>query len=248
MVSRLSLDYMKLNKANHADELFDSLIMMTATKPKERMVLIDYGGGSGMLSMQAKRMGIGTVIYCDLVGQMCSDAREIAKTKELEADHYVQGDIDDLIEYLQKHKLEVDAICSHDVIEHIVDLEYFAKRLMHVPHNKMTCSLSSGANLYNPLILYRTLRAHRIAKEAYKTITGPYLSTWLNPRHPKSGYWPEHLMRINYIQRVFKMAGFDVTITPGTYTRSNWRKVINPAILFLGYMVSPYLIVHLTTP
>ena len=58
-------------------------------KPLADMVFIEYGGGTGFLSLLAKRMVIGTVIYNDIYDISCKDAKEIARTLECQADHYV---------------------------------------------------------------------------------------------------------------------------------------------------------------
>jgi hypothetical protein len=47
--------------------------------PLDRFVFVDYGGGSGMLSLLAKELSIGTVIYNDIYDVSCHDARIIAK-------------------------------------------------------------------------------------------------------------------------------------------------------------------------
>ena len=39
------------------------------------MVLIDYAGGVGDLSLLAKELGIGTVIYNDISDELAKDAR-----------------------------------------------------------------------------------------------------------------------------------------------------------------------------
>lgn len=246
MISELSKEYLIRNSANCADELFAFLINRAiGDASSENITLVDYGGGTGMLSMQAKRMGIKTVIYCDMEKQMYDDAQEIASGLGLEADHYVCGDIDKLVSYCRENNLVVNAVCSHDVLEHIADLEHFAHRLRDLPHDRMTCCLSSGANLYNPIILFRTLKMHRSVKKSYRNIQGPYRSTWLNPRHPITGYWQERLMTLSYLEKVFSSKGFSVTFEPGLYTRSNWRKIINLLIQVIGYVAAPYYVTFL---
>ena len=61
-----------------------------------KCVFIDYGGGSGMLSLLAKELGVGTVIYNDIYDVCCRDAKIIAESIGNKADYYVQGDIKDL--------------------------------------------------------------------------------------------------------------------------------------------------------
>jgi 2-polyprenyl-3-methyl-5-hydroxy-6-metoxy-1,4-benzoquinol methylase len=251
MISNISRDYIASNSKHHADELFVNLIMKSLmyNKKIEDITLLDYGGGTGLLSMQARKMGIGTVIYCDINPQMFQDSQVIAAKEGLLADHYVCGDIDQLIEYCRAHSLLIDSICSYDVIEHIADFEYFIKRLPELNNNnRINVVLSSGANIYNPLILMRTMRSHLRAEIYFRPLRKKlknqgieYIhSTILNPRHPVTGYWEERLMRFKYIRRLFAANGHKVCIEKGYYSSSNWRKLINPLISSAGFIFAPY--------
>lgn len=57
-------------------------------KKLEECCLVDYGGGVGTLSLLAKKLGVGTVIYNDIYNVSCRDAQVIAKAVEAEADYY----------------------------------------------------------------------------------------------------------------------------------------------------------------
>ena len=83
------------------------------------LTVIDYGGGSGIMSLLAKEMGIGKVIYNDIYDVSCDDIEITAKKLDLKLDHIVCGGIECLISHIQEHDLRVDAIVSYDVIEHI---------------------------------------------------------------------------------------------------------------------------------
>lgn len=98
-----------------------------SSKRLERTVLLEYGGGSGILSLLAKECGIGTVIYNDIYDVSCIDAETIGQATGNRADHYVCGDIDDVADSLKRNSISCDAIVSSDVIEHIHNIEVFFK-------------------------------------------------------------------------------------------------------------------------
>lgn len=132
----------------------------------EDMVFIDYGGGSGTLSLLAKELGIGTVIYNDIYETSCHDAQIIAQSIQNDADYYVQGEIDELLEFTRRKSIPCDAIASYDVIEHIYDIEGFFKKLHQLSSGPMTVFMSSGANMINPR-QNRLLQKEQIKREYY---------------------------------------------------------------------------------
>ena len=134
---------------------FGYLILLAIEKssvPLNELVILDYGGGSGMMSLLAKELSVGTVIYNDIYEKSCVDARIIAKTLGIEAEHYIQGDIIDLKKYLNTKKIELDAIVSYDVIEHIYRIDDFFVELIKLQNKPFNIVLGSGANNSNPLI------------------------------------------------------------------------------------------------
>jgi len=135
----------------------------------DRFVFVDYGGGSGMLSLLAKELSIGTVIYNDIYDVSCHDARIIAKSIGNEADYYVCGDIDDLICFLRVNNISCNAIASFDVLEHIYDVEAFLGKLHILSGGELTVMVASGANTFNPVItrmlMKRQLRAEHEDRE-----------------------------------------------------------------------------------
>ena len=117
-----------------------------------RFVFLDYGGGSGMLCLLAKELGVGTVIYSDIYDISCNDARSIAKSIGNEADYYINGNIDDVIDFLRENEINCDVIASYDVIEHIYDIESFFNKIPMLSNGPLTVVVSSGANTFNLLI------------------------------------------------------------------------------------------------
>lgn len=122
--------------------------------PLDKFVLLDYGGGSGVLSLLAKELKVGTVIYNDIYDVSCKDAYIIGNTIGNQADYYIHGDIDDVINFLRTNSISCNAIVSYDVIEHIYDIEEFLKKLkkLNIINEQLGIFMSSGANIFNPLI------------------------------------------------------------------------------------------------
>ena len=131
-----------------------------ASSISQNCTFVDYGGGSGILSLLARECGVGTVIYSDIYAVSCRDAKVIGASLQSEADYYVQGNLDDLISFLRDHSLSCDIIASYDVIEHIYDIEGFFTQISEVP-GVMTVVMSSGANKYHPLIRRHIMKKQR---------------------------------------------------------------------------------------
>jgi 2-polyprenyl-3-methyl-5-hydroxy-6-metoxy-1,4-benzoquinol methylase len=118
--------------------------------PKNEFIFVDYGGGLGLLSLLAKELGVGKVIYNDIYDVSCKDAATIATNLGIPADFYVQGDIQDLTDFIKKKNINCDAVASHDVIEHIYNIEKFFKKVYFLSDRGLTLVMSSGANVFNP--------------------------------------------------------------------------------------------------
>lgn len=130
----------------------DKYIIGTAisriSKPLQNIVLIDYGGGPGFHSLLARELGIGTVIYNDILHHYCTLAEEIAETLGKKADYYVEGDIDALVEFCRQHAIKADVITSSDVLEHIYDIDDFLRKLHLMSHEGTVTVHSSGCNMF----------------------------------------------------------------------------------------------------
>jgi 2-polyprenyl-3-methyl-5-hydroxy-6-metoxy-1,4-benzoquinol methylase len=112
------------------------------------MVFIEYGGGTGFLSLIAKMMGIGTVIYNDIYEVSVSDAKLIAEKLGYRADYYVQGDIDDLVAFCTKYLIKCDSIVSDNVLEHIYDINSFCGKLHLLSHENTAMVHVTSANMF----------------------------------------------------------------------------------------------------
>jgi hypothetical protein len=120
--------------------------------PVEDCVLVDYGGGPGLLTFLAKELGLRYVIYNDIYDVSCQDAEKVGKAIGNEAQAYVPGDIDQLITFVSQEGICIDAISSYDVIEHIYDIEDYFRKIKNIPHRSLRVVFASSANSQNPII------------------------------------------------------------------------------------------------
>jgi hypothetical protein len=154
----------KVKSLESALQLYGYLLLLALANrdvPIGDFVFVDYGGGSGLMSLLAKEMGIGTVIYNDIYDVSCDDVALTAEALGLKLDHIVCGEIDDLIRYLNDHSIAIHAITSFDVIEHIYDIDAFMQKMALLPHASLRVVHGSGANIKNPQYVYQTAKKHR---------------------------------------------------------------------------------------
>jgi 2-polyprenyl-3-methyl-5-hydroxy-6-metoxy-1,4-benzoquinol methylase len=111
-------------------------------------IFIEYGGGTGMMSILAKRIGIGTVIYNDIYDVSSRDAKEIASVLGCPADYYVAGHIGELVAFCEKNKLKCDIMVSQDVLEHIYNIDAFCRELPRLSNQGTIMVHATGANSF----------------------------------------------------------------------------------------------------
>ena len=117
-----------------------------------KFVFLDYGGGAGILSLLAKELKIGTVIYNDIYPISCKDAKVIGELVGNQADYYVPGDIDTVIDFLRTNAIACNSVVSNNVIEHIYDIEGFLKKLCLLSDTSLNVVMASDGSIFNPLI------------------------------------------------------------------------------------------------
>ncbi|MDO5655496.1 MAG: class I SAM-dependent methyltransferase [Flavobacteriaceae bacterium] len=124
---------------------------------------IDYGGGCGILSYLACELGIQQVIYNDLFAQSVKDAQVISKYLNYSISNFVEGDIQDLILFLNKNNIQPDYICSFDVLEHIYNLKDWFTKLRELKGDWKLVFITS-ANAANPIINRKLKKLHHITE------------------------------------------------------------------------------------
>ncbi len=119
-------------------------------KPFDQILVIDHGGGIGLLSLFCKSLGM-QVIYNDVYKQVLDDAQLIAQFVDFKAEKYIHGDMDAIIDYCKKTACKADAIISSEVIEHIYDINAFIRKLPQIPSDQLSFVFSTSANTCNPI-------------------------------------------------------------------------------------------------
>lgn len=154
-VDRLDIsEYNKIYFANHRKNLMYSvqlglqileLCIKKTDKPLNYLSVAEIGGGTGLISLLAKWLGFGKVVYSDTYETSCLDFAVISKALNLEPDAIVTGSIQELGK--QFHR-KMDFLVSRDVIEHIYDLgEFFQATQTLFP---LAVSVhNTSANYYN---------------------------------------------------------------------------------------------------
>lgn len=127
----------------------------------EESVFVDYGGGTGIMSLLAKEMGFGTILYVDIYDISCNDAEIIAISAGGGADRYICGGVDELFDYVKDAGILVDIVTSYDVIEHIYDLNNFYAKMNMLNSKELCIVCASSANMYNPMIRKKRTTGHQ---------------------------------------------------------------------------------------
>jgi len=135
-------------------------------------VLVDYGGGTGLISFLGAEIGIGTIIYIDIYEISCMDARTLSNATGLTLDHVVCGDVEELVSYLDSNSISIDAITSYDVLEHIYDVESHFKKLSSLSNSKFRVVYASGANTAFPVYV------RSVIKKQIRTEYGDRAKEW----------------------------------------------------------------------
>lgn len=137
--------------------------------PLSEIVLVDYGGGSGFLSMLAKEIGIGKVIYIDLNPLSVETIRLLKEKACTGPDVILHGNSDTLNNWCKQNEVNPQLLIATDLIEHVYDLNSFFADLMAINGN-MHMVFTTASNPFNPYV------THRLRKMMVKCETGNDIS------------------------------------------------------------------------
>ncbi|MDR0430925.1 MAG: SAM-dependent methyltransferase [Tannerellaceae bacterium] len=115
------------------------------------ITLIDYGGGSGFLSILAKEAGIGQVIYIDLNPLSVDTIRVLKETLGIGPDIILSGNSDVLAGWCKIQQLKPQLLIATDLIEHVYDLKRFFADLCTI-NDGMQLFFTTASTPYNPLV------------------------------------------------------------------------------------------------
>jgi hypothetical protein len=154
----------------YAHCLYDGLQAL-GRKPEE-ITLVDFGGGSGFLSILAKTAGFGRVIYVDHNPLSVEAATRIGREAGASADFFRESDSAGLLAWCREEGIRPDLFLSTDVIEHVYDLQALFDDL-HRINPAMPMIFTTASTPYNPYVkrrlhhFMRDCEDGRIAQTAY---------------------------------------------------------------------------------
>lgn len=122
--------------------------------PISDVTLIDYGGGTGFLSILAKSMGIGQVIYIDLNPSSVETIRLLKQIIGTGPDIILHGNSDVLADWCARNKVCPQLLIATDLIEHVYDLSLFFKDLIHI-NDSMYLLFTTASTPFNPYVQQR---------------------------------------------------------------------------------------------
>ena len=134
-----------------------NLMLQRLGKKAEDIVMVDYGGGHGFLSITAKQMGIGEVIYIDHNPQAVDTILAVTARVGISPDIILQGDSKELNQWCKENEVVPDAVLGMDVIEHIYKLEVFFYYLYSINPN-LFMLFTTGSTPFNPWVKKRLRR------------------------------------------------------------------------------------------
>jgi len=130
------------------------LTCLKENKDISSISLIDYGGGSGFLSMLAKEIGIKQVIYIDLNPLSVQTIEILKQETGLGPDIILHGNSDTLLAWCEENKVKPDFLIATDLIEHIYDLSSFFKDLTRINDN-LQMVFTTASTPFNPYVKRR---------------------------------------------------------------------------------------------
>jgi len=151
-----------LNNYSFYNNLYTQLfqkVINKLNKPINESTFIDYGGGCGILSFMAKKIGFKKVVFNDLYNVSVEDTKLISQELKIDIDKFICGNIDKVVSYIRTERITLDAICSFDVLEHIYNLENWFNKLSEIDSAFVLVFMTS-ANPKNPYINSRLKRLH----------------------------------------------------------------------------------------
>lgn len=203
------------------------------------MTLVDYGGGSGFLSMLAKAIGVGNVIYIDLNPHSVNTITVLKDKTGLGPDVILEGDSDKLVAWCAANEIKPQLLIATDLIEHVYDLSLFIQDLKEV-NPEMSLLFTTASNPYNPW-LKRRLHKLMIECENGERVFLNYFTARLNyikqtyPQfsHQEAVIWSKKTRGLVYKDIKKAIDSQEVPLLPGTYNTcdpatGNWTERILP--------------------
>lgn len=124
---------------------------------REKLTMVDYGGGHGFFSFFAKSKGVGQVVYVDINPDSVATVQAVSDylaQYEIAPDVVLRGDSQDLRLWCEQEAVRPDWVMGMDVIEHVYCLDDFFGDLFSLS-NEMKLVFTTASNPHNRRVVRR---------------------------------------------------------------------------------------------
>ncbi|MDR2388330.1 MAG: class I SAM-dependent methyltransferase [Tannerellaceae bacterium] len=121
------------------------------------LTLVDYGGGSGFLSILAKAIGFAQVIYIDRNPLSVDTVKALKQQTGSGPDVILSGDADTLLAYCRAQELRPHLLIATDLIEHVYNPAGFLNVLCTI-NPRMPLIFTTASTPFNPWVKHRLHR------------------------------------------------------------------------------------------
>lgn len=141
----------------------------------KNLTMVDYGGGSGFLSMLAKEMGIGKVIYIDLNPNSVETVKQLKDRFGIGPDVVLHGDADTLANWCSEEGVKPELLVATDLIEHVYDLRSFFGQLTDIS-SSLYMVFTTASTPFNPYVKRRLRNMMRSCEIEYLELRREYIA------------------------------------------------------------------------
>jgi hypothetical protein len=127
-------------------------VIQYSDKPKEEVILLDYGAGNGLLGMFAKHCGFKTVYSIDINESFVEAAQLLNKQLQHPIDAILTGDWNTVAIFCKSNPVP-NAVIGTDVIEHIYNTGAFLKGIKAL-NPAMVSVFTTASVTANPFKMY----------------------------------------------------------------------------------------------
>ena len=234
--------------------------------PISDVTLIDYGGGTGFLSILAKSIGIGQVIYIDLNPSSVETIQLLKQIIGIGPDIILHGDSDVLADWCARNKVYPQLLIATDLIEHVYDLSLFFKDLIHI-NDSMYLLFTTASTPFNPYVQQRLHKmmvgceSGSLESPNYYTLREQFITKLCPAFSPKEvetwarktrGNWAERILPIQTYEDLLAPYQFKLKVEKGFYNADRNNPVlslickgINALIRnsgSFGFLLAPFII------
>src|SRR5690606_30078558 len=125
--------------------VLDELLAASST-PLNKITVLDFGTGNGLLALFAKYCGFNNVYACDVDAYFLAAAKNLSGHLNLPINKFIKGGLEEA--KIELKGADLSAIISTDVIEHIYNLPLFFKT-MYTINLEMISVMTTASNPVN---------------------------------------------------------------------------------------------------